>query len=84
MVENKPSHIRIRPIKFKGNDIDLFPHLVVFFTKMHFQLVDVVGHSFVLPRTYFERVEPFEVDAADRSLAQDHGEWELVRVVEGN
>ena len=50
---------------------------------MHFKLINIVRNSFILPRADFERVESFKVYAANGRLAQNHGKWEQVWLVEG-
>lgn len=51
---------------------------------MHFQLIDIVRHSLVLPGANLESIVSLEIDAANTCLSEDYSEWELVGIVEGN
>ena len=84
MVQHKSSDIRVGSVKLECHYVDLLSHLVVLPTQVHLQLVNIVRYSFVSPRTNFEGIVSLEVYAANTSLAEHNGEWELILVIKRN
>ena len=84
MVQHQPSHETVAAVELQSVNVYLLADLVIFLAEVHLQLVHVVGHALVLPGRDFKTVIPLEINAAYAVLAENHGERELMHVVEGN